>query len=182
MNIKILIADGFEEIEAITLIDLLRRAAYDLKTVSIMKTKEVKGAHEIKIITDLIFDNKDFNDIDVLILPGGVPGVTNLASDNRVLELVKKIFNEKKYIAAICAAPFVLEKAGILKRKRITCFPSWADIIKSPEIVSTNVVVDDKIITGRGVGASIDMGLKLVEIFSSKEESEKLRKEIVYKI
>ncbi|MCK4798683.1 MAG: DJ-1/PfpI family protein [Spirochaetes bacterium] len=182
MNIKVLIAEGFEEIEAITLIDLLQRAGYNLNTVSIMGKNEVEGGHKIRIITDSIFGQVNFDDTDVLILPGGVPGVPNLASDERVLELIKTFYNKNKYIAAICAAPFVLDRSGILKGKKITCYPSWEDKIDSAEIIHTNVVVDGKIITGRGVGAAIEMGLKMVEIFTSKEESEKLREKIVYQI
>lgn len=182
MKMKILIAEGFEEIEAITLIDLLRRAGFDLKTVSINQKNEIKGSHDIKIITDMFFDEVNFDDTDVLILPGGVPGVPNLVSENKVLDLVKKFNNDNKYIVAICAAPFILERAGIIKDKKIICYPSWEDKIPSARIKKTNVVIDGKIITARGVGAAIDLGLKLVEIFISKNKKNSLKKKIVYQI
>lgn len=182
MRFKILLATGFEETEAITIIDLLRRANYEIKIVSISANNEVEGSHGIKIIADSILMQEDFKDTDAIILPGGVPGVPNLAANERVLNLIKEFFTTDKYIIAICAAPFVLEKAGILKGKKITCFPSWEDKISSAEIIHQNVVVDGKVITGRGVGAAIEFSLKIVEIFSSKEESEKLRKNIVYNI
>lgn len=182
MKMKMLIAEGFEEIEAITLIDILRRANYNLKTVSINRNNEIQGSHEIKIITDMVFEDVNFDDTDVLLLPGGVPGVPNLASEDKVLDLVKKFYNEKKYIAAICAAPFILERANILLNKNVTCYPSWEDKITSAKIKRSNIVIDGKIITARGIGAAIDLGLKLVEIFSSKNESKNLKNKIVYKV
>ena len=182
MKMKMLIAEGFEEIEAITLIDILRRANYNLKTVSINRNSEIQGSHKIKIITDMVFDDVNFDDTDVLLLPGGVPGVPNLAAEDKVLNLVKKFYNEKKYIVAICAAPFVLERADILKNKNVTCYPSWEDKITSTKIKKSNVVIDDKIITAKGIGAAIDLGLKLVELFSSKKDSKILKNKIVYKI
>ncbi len=182
MKIKMLIAEGFEEIEAITLIDLLRRAGYDLKTISINQNSEIEGAHKIKIITDMVFDDVSFNDTDILMLPGGVPGVPNLVSENKVLDLVKNFYNQKKFIVAICAASFVLERAGIITGRKITCYPTWEDKITSAIIKRKNVVVDGKIITARGVGAAIDLGLKLVELFSSKKESKILKQKIVYRI
>ncbi|MBN2546204.1 MAG: DJ-1/PfpI family protein [Spirochaetes bacterium] len=181
MIFKMFLADGFEEIEAVTLIDLLRRADFDIKTVSINKSLEVKGAHDIIVAADEIFDDVDFDTVDALLLPGGSPGVPNLSTNQKVLDTVKKFFNEEKYLIAICAAPFVLEKAEILDGKKITCYPSWKDMIKSPEIVSDQVVVDGKIITAEGVGSAIDMGLKIVEIFSGKEMSEDLKEKIVYR-
>lgn len=180
MKIIVLLANGFEEVEAITLIDLLRRAQYDVTTVSISETKEVCGGHNIPIIADALLSNKDFKDYDALILPGGVPGVPNLAADERVIELVKRYNNDSKFIGAICAAPYVLDHAGILKGKNITCYPSWAPKIKDAQIFDKPVEVDGKIITGNGVGGAIAMALKLVEVFSSKEESEDLAEKILY--
>ena len=182
MKMKMLIAEGFEEIEAITLIDILRRVNYDLETVSINRNREIQGAHKIKIITDNVFDEVNFEDTDAIILPGGVPGVPNLASEDKVLDLIKKFYNEKKYIIAICAAPFVLERANILSNKNVTCYPTWEDKITSAKIKKANVVIDGKIITAKGIGAAIDLGLKLVEIFSSKNDSKILKNKIVYKI
>jgi protein deglycase len=182
MKIVVLLAKGFEEIEAITLIDLLRRANLEVTTVSIYSYNEIEGGHKIKVISDAVFDEVDFNIFDAIILPGGGEGVLNLAGEEKVLDLVKRMKNNDKYVTSICAAAFVLERAGVIENRNITCYPSWEDKITSAKIVRENVVVDEKIITSRGVGAAIDMGLKLVEIFISKEESEKLRKVIVYKI
>ncbi len=181
MNFKMFLAEGFEEIEAVTLIDLLRRAEINIKTVSVSKSPEVKGAHDISVIADEIFDDVNFDTVDAILLPGGSPGVPNLSTNQKVLDIVKKFYNEDKYLIAICAAPFVLEKAEILDGKKITCYPSWKDMIKSPKIVPDPVVVDGKIITAEGVGSSIEMGLKIVEIFSGKEKSGELKQKIVYR-
>lgn len=181
MKGKVLLAEGFEEIEAITLIDILRRADYEIKTVSISHSLEVKGSHTISVIADELLENTTFTETDAIILPGGVPGVPNLASNKRVLGLVKEFSGKNKHIIAICAAPYILDKAGVLKGTKITCYPAWAEMIKNAVITTDNVVVSDNIITGKGVGAAIDLALKVIEIFSGKEKSLELKEKIVYK-
>lgn len=181
MKVKVLIAKGFEETEAIAIIDILRRANYDLKTVSITGTNEVEGGHKIMIITDSIFENENFDDTDLIFIPGGSAGVENLLKDNRVINLIKDFNNKNKYIAAICAGPKLLDKAAILADKTITCYPSVEkEIFKAKKIVQDKVVVDKNIITSRAMGTAIDMGLKLVEIFSSKKVSDDIKNKIVY--
>jgi protein deglycase len=180
MKICVLLAQGFEEIEAITVIDLLRRANIEVETFSINQSKEVTGGHKITLTADALFDVNISNNFDGIFLPGGGEGVLLLAGENKVIEAVKKFNRADKFIIAICAATFVLERAGIIDNKNVTCYPTWEDKISSAKILRENVVVDEKIITSRGVGTAIDLGLKLVEIFVSKEESEKLKKQIVY--
>jgi protein deglycase len=181
MTIKVLIAPGFEETEAITVIDIFRRANYDVKTVSITDKNEVEGGHNVKIITDSILANENTTDIDGIFLPGGGAGVDNLAENKKVIDMIKDLFLKKKLIMAICAAPYVLEKAGILKNKKITAYPSWLVKISSPTKITTSVVVDGNIITGRAMASSVEFGLKCVEVISGKEECEKIKKAIVYK-
>ena len=181
MTAKILLAQGFEEIEAITIIDLLRRAGIGIITVSVTGMNEVKGGHDIAVVCDNLLEKENFENTEMLILPGGGVGVNNLSADERVIELVRKFKNSNKTIAAICAAPFVLEKAGILNNKNITCFPTWKEKIKSAKYVDKSVVVDDKIITGNGVGGAIDFSLKIVELFKSREDRENLAESILYK-
>lgn len=180
MNIRVLLADGFEETEAITLIDLLRRAGYQVQTVSINNSLEVKGAHAITIIADLLLDNENFSDIDMLVLPGGVPGVPNLAKNEKVISTIKSLYSKNKYIAAICAAPYLLEIADVIKGKMVTLYPGWRDKITSAKLSDEKVVVFDKIITSQGVGTAIDMGLKIIEILSGKDASLKMKEAIVY--
>ena len=181
MKIKTLIAPGFEETEAIAVIDILLRAGIEVETVSITDKNEVEGGHKIRIIADSVISTANFNDTDGIFLPGGGTGVENLASNAKVLNIVKDFHLKNKFIMAICAAPFILEKAGILKNKKITAYPSWLVKISTPVKITTGVVVDGNIITGRAMGSSIEFGLKCIEILSGKEESEKIKKAIVFK-
>lgn len=181
MNVKIFLADGFEEIEAITLIDILKRANYHVITVSITLKHEVVGSHSIPIIANTLLTEVDLSTTDLLVFPGGMPGVANLVENTRIIEIVREFDSQKKNIAAICAAPYLLYKSGILKDKKITVYPTWAEKIKDCKVLDEPVVIDGNIITGQGVGAAIDLGLKLVELFSSIEESKKLKEAIVYK-
>jgi protein deglycase len=181
MKILTLLAEGFEETEAIAVIDVLRRADFDLRIASISDKLEVTGSHRIKVIADSLLKIEDTSDYDMVFLPGG-KGVDVFLETKDVLDIVKDFANKNKYIAAICAAPSVLEKAGILKGVQVTAFPSTQEILKSAIVKNTDVVADGKIITGRGVGAALDFALKIVEILKSKDAAEKLRKIIVYKI
>jgi 4-methyl-5(b-hydroxyethyl)-thiazole monophosphate biosynthesis len=181
MIIKALLAPGFEEAEAIGTIDIFNRAGYDVKTVSITDKNEVEGGHKIRIIADTILANENFNDTDGIFLPGGGEGVEHLAENKKVIETIKDLFIKKKVIMAICAAPYVLEKAGILKNKKITAYPSWLVKISSPTKITTAVVVDGNIITGRAMASTVEFALKCVEVLSGKEECEKIKKAIVYK-
>jgi protein deglycase len=180
VKILTLLAEGFEETEAVTLIDILRRAGYDVVTASITGSLQVTGGHGITLTADTLFSGNMQGDIDMLLLPGGGPGVNNLAASSKVIELVRQYRTEKKYIAAICAAPFVLEKAGVIKGVRVTAFPTWQVKLESAIVTDEPVVMDGKIITGRGVGAAIDMALKIVEVASGKEKREEIARSIVF--
>lgn len=181
MKCAIFLAEGFEDLEAVTLIDLLRRAGFQVDTVSISEKREVTGSRGITVISDKLFGEEDFSDIELLLLPGGMPGVKNLSEKKELLSLIKDFDNKKKYIGAICAAPFVLECAGILKGRKVTSYPGWKEKLPSASYSEEAVVFDKNIITSRGVGTAIDMALKIVDIIKSAESSEKLKKEIVYK-
>lgn len=180
MKIIVLLASGFEESEAVILIDIFRRAKYEVKLISITESKEVTSSRNITIIADDILKNVNIDEIDMIFLPGGMPGTKNLNESQDVIKLVKEAFIKDKYIAAICAAPFVLENAGILKGKRVTAYPGWDEKLISAIVEKKGVVVDKKIITGRSFGNAIEMGLKIVEIISGKEEGDKLREAILY--
>lgn len=176
-----LLANGFEESEAVIVIDLLRRAGYDVKLVSITHDKEVTSSHNLKFITDSTLESEDFANGDAIFLPGGSMGVDNLAANKKVLEIVKEYHNKNKYIIAICAAPYVLEIAGILNGKRVTSYPATKEKLKSIKEYSENkVVIDGKLITSRAFGTSIDLGLALIELFSGEKEKDKIKKAIVY--
>lgn len=182
MNQKVCVflADGFEEIEGLTVVDLLRRGKVETITVSIMGRLEIEGSHGIKVMADQLFENMSFDDVTMLVLPGGIPGTPNLQEHEGLNVLLKKFNEEGKYLAAICAAPRIFGGLGFLKDRPACCHPSQEDVLYSKEVSSENVVVSDHIITSRGMGTAIDFGLKLLEITTDADTTEHVKNGIVY--
>lgn len=174
------LANGFEEVEALSVVDVLKRANIEVVMVSITGELKVKGAHNIEIMADMLYENVNFEDVDVLFLPGGMPGTKNLDNYKALNEKLVEFDNSKKLVTAICAAPMVLGHLGILKGKNATCYPGFEDELVGANVLYDNVVVDDNVITSRGMGTAIELGLKLVEILVDEDTSEKLRKGICY--
>jgi len=162
-KVALFLANGFEEIEALATVDILRRAQIPVETVSISDTKTVTGAHNVTVIADTTFQQADFSDVEVLILPGGMPGAKNLNEHEGLKELITKFNGEGKQIAAICAAPMVLGGLGLLNDKRATCYPGFEAELTGAQATGENVVVDGNITTGRGPGLAFDFALRLVE-------------------
>lgn len=176
----VLLADGFEEIEALTVVDLLRRASIYVDTVSITDEYMVHGAHGINVQTEDLFDEVNFVEFDMLVLPGGMPGTTNLNEHSGVRRVVKDFAESGKYVAAICAAPGILGGLGLLKGKRAACYPSVEEKLSGAVIMKVPVVQDGNIITSRGMGTAIDFSLKLVEILTDKVKADELAESIIY--
>ena len=171
----IFLADGFEEIEALTVIDVLRRAEMPVKTVSISSSEYVTGAHGVTVKADTIFDKQLLCDPEWLILPGGMPGATNLYEHEQLREILVRHNDEKKKIAAICAAPaVVLGQLGILKGKRATCYPGFEEYLPGAEMQPHGVVVDGNVITGRGPAYAFKFGLAILEQLTSKKVAEEV--------
>ena len=126
-KVTVFIADGTEEVECLTIVDLLRRAGVEVRLVSIMETEKIVSSHKVTIIADGKFDSEDYGDSDMLFIPGGMPGVTNMLAHEGLKELIQKFDSEGKRLAAVCAGPAVLGQAGVLKGKKATCFPGWED-------------------------------------------------------
>lgn len=179
MKAVIFLAEGFEEIEAITTIDVLRRVKVDIKVVSISDKLAVAGAHKITIIADALYEEIDFADIDMLILPGGMPGTTNLASHQRLMQSITQHAKNDKWVCAICAAPSILGKLGILKGKSAVCYPGFEASLLGADVKYDSVIQDGKVITARGPGASIQFALKLVEVLKDPELSEKIKSDMI---
>lgn len=178
----VFLADGFEEVEGLTVVDLLRRAQIDVETVSIMETKKVIGRSRIQVKADQELGKAVFDDADMLVLPGGQPGTTYLGENEKVRKVLLKFDKEDKKIAAICAAPTVLGKYGLLKGKRATCYPGCEDQLTGAEIVlDEEVVKDGNIITSRGAGTAIPFALKLIEELLDADAAETIRKDIVFR-
>lgn len=177
--VYILLADGFEEIEALAPCDMLRRAGVEVRLVSATEKLHVRGTHGISIMADLTVSEMNSRDIDMLVFPGGMPGAKNLDEHPRTDILVRHCLDRNAYLAAICAAPMILGKRGVLAGKKAICFPGFEKYLAGAEIMEgERVVRDGNIVTAVGAGAAVDFGLKLVEIMKGKETAESIRASI----
>lgn len=179
-KISVFMADGMEEVECLSIVDMARRAGIEVETVSIMGRAEVTSSHGVRIIADTAFEAADFESSDVLFLPGGIPGANNLAAHEGLCALVKRFAAEGRRVAAICAAPGILGGLGLLDGRLATCHPGWEDKLGGAEYTRQGVVTDGNITTGRGVGFAIDFGLELVRLLKGEEFADDLRRRIQY--
>ena len=173
-KIAVHLADGFEEIEAISIIDVLRRAGFHVTIVSMNKSMEVNGAHEITVKADVLFEDLDYDNIDMIVLPGGMPGAANLKAHSGLREQILNFNDSEKPMAAICAAPMVFGNLGLLKEKQATCYPGFEDELHGAIITGEAVAEAGNIITGKGAGVAIKFALKIVEKFNGKEFADEL--------
>ena len=178
-KVTVLLADGFEEIEALTVVDLLRRAKVYVDTVSITDDYTVRGAHGIPVQTEDLITEIDFKESDMIVLPGGMPGTTNLSESGTLKDHIIKYNEQGKWLAAICAAPSIFSSLGILKDKKATSFPSFADKMDCKEY-GGGVVRDGNIITGKGLGVALELGLELISCLIDEETSGKIADQIQY--
>ncbi|WP_303012122.1 DJ-1 family glyoxalase III [uncultured Bacteroides sp.] len=167
-------ADGFEEIEALTAVDTLRRAGLNVKIVSVTPDEIVVGAHDVSVLCDVNFNNCDFFDAGLLLLPGGMPGAATLDKHEGLRRLILDFVAKGKPVAAICAAPMVLGKLGLLKGKKATCYPGFEQYLEGAECVDAPAVRDGNIITGMGPGAALEFALAVVELMAGKEKADEL--------
>ena len=177
----ILFANGYEEVEALTVVDLLRRAKIGCEILSVADSGQVTGSHGISIGADRNFSGTDFSQYDGVILPGGMPGTTNLAADERVLALLRNFAAAGKLTAAICAAPTVLAKAGLLEGKKAVCYPGMEEQLTGAKVSFDPVAVDGTVITSRGLGTAIPFALSIVQYFEGRERAEALASSVVYR-
>ena len=180
-KILVLLAPGFEEIEAVTVIDLLRRAGIGVTTASITMERQVEGSHDIAILADAIFEDLETDKFDGIFLPGGQPGSNNLRENNKVLETLRSFDRKRKWVTAICAAPLVLLEAGILTGHKVTSYPDEKGAFAGENYQDKMVVHDGHIITSRGVGTAVDLALRLVELLQNKDIRDQLAERILWK-
>ena len=181
MKILLFLADGFEEVEALTVVDYLRRMDITVETVSITEDERVRGAHDITIIADTLISRiKDISSYEGVVIPGGLPGATNLRDSQDVVEIVKVMNENGKLTAAICAGPIVLAKAGIIKGKRITSYPGFEEGLSEGIYLEENVVRDGNIITSRGPALAVDFAIEIVDYLLGKEKTIELKRDILY--
>lgn len=181
-KLGVFMADGCEEIEALTVVDLARRAGIEIAMISVTGEKLVKGAHGINFQTDIPADYMDFDMLDGIVLPGGMPGTLNLGASEYVQKTIAEFASAGKLVAAICAAPSVLGEAGLLKGKKATSYPGFEEKLLDAEVCTDAVVVDGNVITSRGMGTAIDFALAIIEYLVDKKTAEELGRSIIYNV
>ncbi|MBR4200065.1 MAG: DJ-1/PfpI family protein [Oscillospiraceae bacterium] len=178
--IYVFLAEGFEEIEAITPVDCLRRAGQTVQTVGV-GGKVIKGSHGIPVTADITADEIRLDDaLEMIVLPGGMPGTVHLGESAAVQKAIAFCDTHDKWIAAICAAPSVLGALGLLSGKKATCYPGFEDSLKGCTAIAAPAVRDGRFITGRGPGAAMDFALELVSVLTDTGTAEKLAAGMVY--
>ena len=179
--IYLFLADGFEEIEAITVVDIVRRADIDIKLISISGALTMTGAHNIVIEADELFENIDFSTGQMLILPGGMPGSNNLRDFKPLCDLILEYNNQNKYIAAICAAPFIFGQLNILEGKKATCYPGFESELKGSILSTDNVVINNNIITSRGPATASDFAFEIVKLLTNNDIETSVAKGMLFR-
>lgn len=174
------LANGLEEVECLAVVDILRRAKEEVKLVSITGDYEVTGSHSITIKADALIGDVDFAEADLLFLPGGLPGTTNLGNCHELCAQLKQFHRDGKRVAAICAAPSVLGGLGILQGKKATSYPGFEEQLLGAVYTGAGVVTDGNVTTARGLGYAIELGLELVALLQSREKSDAIREAIQF--
>ncbi len=180
-KIGIFMADGCEEIEGLTVVDIVRRAKMEIVMISITGKREVTSSHQVTFLTDALAAEVDYDTLDGIVLPGGMPGTLNLQADETVNKVIRQFAAEGKLVCAICAAPSVLGAADILEGKWATCHPGFEEKLTGAKVEEKEVVVDGNVITSRGMGTAIPFALEIVRYFADDETVEQVRKGLVYR-
>lgn len=181
MKVCIFLAQGFEEIEALTVVDILRRAGIDTSLVSVTGEKQVTSSHNVTVQTDELFEEVDFANVTMIVLPGGMPGTLNLENHELLMEQVDKFYQEEKWLAAICAAPSIFGHKGMLEGKKACSFPEFESHLEKANVVHDEVSVADKIITSRGMGTAIPFGLEICAQLLGREKAQEISDKIIYR-
>lgn len=178
-KVCVCMAQGFEEVEMLTVVDLLRRANMEVTIVSVTHELYVKGAHNIEIGADRLFEEVNFDEYDLIFLPGGMPGTLNLGKHAGVVEQIKKFAESGRRVAAVCAAPSVLGENGLLQGKKAVCYPGFEEKLEGANVLEVPVVTDGNITTSRGMGCCIELGLELIRLYQGEETAQKLKEAII---
>ena len=179
-RVIVFLAEGFEEVEALTVVDYLRRVDIAVDTVSITDDRQVKGAHDIVVVADKTIDELDLENYTTVVIPGGMPGASNLRDNEKVTNIVKEIYEKQKLVAAICAGPIVLHKAGILHDKLVTSFPGFEEELTGSVYTGKDVERDNNIITARGPYFAVDFALEIVDYLLGEEKVKELKESILF--
>lgn len=179
-SICIFLAEGFEESEALLPLDILRRGGMDVKTVSVTGDKIVTGSHQVSVVADVLFEEIKEEDVEMIVLPGGLPGSTNLDAHAGLDKLVKSFAAQSKSLAAICAAPLVYGKRGLLKGKKATCYPGFDKFLEGAEYTGNLVEVADNFILGKGPAAAAPFGFAILEKYAGVEKVNEIKKGMLF--
>ncbi len=174
-SICIFLATGFEEVEALFPLDILRRGGVEVKTVSITGNKLVAGAHGVPVEADMLFEDLNPENVEMVVLPGGLPGATNLDAHTGLDKLIMDFAAAKKPLAAICASPFVFGRRGLLKGLKATCYPGFDKYLEGAEYTGNKVEIAENFITGKGPGAAWDFGFAILEKYAGAEKANEVR-------
>ncbi len=180
-KIAVFFAEGYEEIEALAVVDVCRRLKLDVDMVSVTGAKLVKGAHGIDVAMDQMISDVDFEQYDMLVLPGGMPGTRNLEAHELLMQQVDAFYAAGKYIGAICAAPSIFGHRGIVKGRKACCFPSFESHLEGAEVTTNPVEIDGNVVTSRGMGTAIEFGLAIGGLFVESDQVEALAKSIIHR-
>ncbi len=180
-TIYVFLAEGFEEIEALAPIDVLRRAELNVLTVSVMEEQVVTGAHGVPVVADRMFADIHLEDAEMLLLPGGLPGATNLDAHQGLSDMIVAFATERKPLAAICAAPLVFGNRGLLQGKKATCYPGFETYLTGAEYTAALVETDGNFITAKGPGAAMDFAFAIVEKYCGLEKVNELKQGMMIK-
>ena len=180
-KIGIFMADGCEEIEGLTVVDVVRRAKQEIVMISVTGKREVTSSHQVTFLADALASGVDYSELDGIVLPGGMPGTTNLGADETVNRVIREFTAAGKLVCAICAAPSVLGAAGILEGKRATCHPGFEDKLIGATFLAEEVVIDGNIITSRGMGTAVPFALEIVRYLCDDNTVEEIRTALVYR-
>lgn len=179
-KVYVFLAQGFEEIEALTVVDLARRAGLNVETVSIYDDKLVVGARKVPVVADITLVEVDESVADMLVLPGGAPGWKNLEACDALMSMVERFIRAGRRVSAICAAPSILGRKGFLVGKRACVYPGMDGDLRGADVTHDSVAVDGNIITSRGMGTAIDWSLAIIETLINKETAAKIAESVVY--
>jgi len=180
-KIAVFFAEGYEEIEALAVVDVCRRLNIEIDMVSVTGEKTVTGSHGISVGMDKLFAEVDCAEYDMLVLPGGMPGTRNLEACEPLMAQIDAFYESGKYIGAICAAPSVFGHRGILKGRKACCYPGFESHLEGAEVTAGPVEVDGNVVTSRGMGTAIDFGLTIGGLFVEQEKVEALAKGIIHR-
>lgn len=180
-EVCVFLADGVEEIEALTVVDILRRGGVAVETVSISDSKSVTSSHKVTVQADKLLSEIDFAEVAMIVLPGGMPGTLNLEACKPLMEQVDKFNAEGKYLSAVCAAPSIFGHKGFLKGRTACCFPEFESHLEGATVTKNPVEVCDHFITSRGMGTTIEFALAILARMKDQTCADDIRKRIVYK-